>query len=82
MNLFARFVGFAFTSTTAMTELPSALSRPSENVSRTELEIELEIELKELYYDLDYAKGDLVTYFSMRDSGRISRKQYLEGLTD
>jgi hypothetical protein len=42
---------------------------------------EPEIELMGLYDDPDYAQDDLVTYFSMRDNGRTSRKQYLDSLS-
>jgi hypothetical protein len=47
--------------------------RPSEYVPETELDFEL----KALYDAPKYAKDDVVTYFSMRDSGRPRRQAYL-----
>jgi hypothetical protein len=66
-----------YASTTSMNGCTAAQRRPSESVSRTEQEIEL----KEIYDNRDYARDDLVTYLSMRDNGRMSRKQYLDGLS-
>jgi hypothetical protein len=39
-----------------------------------------ELELKDYYDDPKYAKDDLMTYLSMRNNGKQTRKQYLETL--
>lgn len=59
--------------------MASRLLRPFEYVPGTELELDLE--LKALYDDPEYAKDDAAAYFSMRDNGRTSREDFLKSRT-